>query len=119
VSRGPGEFALATWAELLDAGRMMHGAPALAGTARPARLRLSPATAARVGVVAGDDVSVTSRDASLTLPLETVADMPDGVVWVPTNSAAGGSLRERLAAAHGASVRVGKAAANSAQGGMQ
>jgi len=110
VSRGPGEYALSTWAQLLDGGRLQDGAKALAGTAPQAQLRLSAATAARVGVAAGDAVEINRRNGSLTLPAEIVPDMPDGVVWVPTNSVLGGSLRERLAAAHATSVRVVKAA---------
>jgi NADH-quinone oxidoreductase subunit G len=41
------------------------------------------------------------------LPLE-LADMPDSVVWVPTN-APGYPVRERLAAGSGAVVRVSRA----------
>ena len=33
---GPGQALLATWHQLLDAGRMQDGEPYLAGTARPA-----------------------------------------------------------------------------------
>src|SRR5438132_316042 len=44
---------LATWHQLLDSGRMQDGEPALAGTARPAVARMSPATAAEAGVADG------------------------------------------------------------------
>ena len=40
---------LATWHQLIDAGRMQDGEPYLAGTARPAVARVSPATAADGG----------------------------------------------------------------------
>jgi NADH-quinone oxidoreductase subunit G len=35
-----------------------------------------------------------------------VTDMPDGVVWLPTN-APGVPVRRELAAAHGSVVRIG------------
>ena len=47
---GPAEALLATWHNLLDAGRMQDGEPNLAGTARPAVARMSAATAAEAGV---------------------------------------------------------------------
>ena len=43
---GAGTFVLATWATLLDAGRMQDGEPFLAGTAPLAVARLSAASAA-------------------------------------------------------------------------
>ena len=104
---GPGEAVLATWTWLLDAGRMQDGEPHLAGTARKPCLRLSPATAAEVGAAEGELVTVGSERGSLVLPL-VLADMPDRVVWVPTN-APGHPVRERLAAGSGAIVGVSRA----------
>ena len=46
-SRRTGEAVLATWHELLDAGRGQDGDEHLAGTAKPARAIMSAATAAR------------------------------------------------------------------------
>ena len=61
---GAAEALLATWHNLLDAGRMQDGEPNLAGTARPAVAKMSAATAAEIGVTAGAKVSVsTSRGA--------------------------------------------------------
>ena len=51
-----GQAVLATWPELIDAGRMLDGELNLAGTAKPARALLCAATAAEVGVRAGDPV---------------------------------------------------------------
>ena len=104
---GAGEAVLATWTWLLDAGRMQDGEPHLAGTAKRPRLHLSAATAAAVGVEEGDLVTVSSERGSLVLPL-VLADMPDEVVWVPTN-APGYPVRERLAAGAGAIVGVSRA----------
>ena len=50
---GEGQALLATWAELIDAGRMQVGDEHLAGTAKPVLARLSAATAAGLGVAAG------------------------------------------------------------------
>ena len=45
-----------------------------------------------------------SNAGEITVPLR-IADMPDRVVWLPTNSA-GCAVRRQLGAGHGASVRV-------------
>src|SRR5512135_242596 len=99
-----GEALLAGWHWLLDAGRMQDGEPFLAGTAKRPRLHLSPATAAEIGARPGDPVTVSGGHGSVTLPLVLV-DLPDRVVWVPTN-AAGAPVRRAFAAGAGAVVRI-------------
>ena len=101
---GAGQALLATWHNLLDAGRLSDGEPHLAGTARPAVARMSAATAAEAGVSAGGLVSVSTRAGSVTVPAE-IAEMPDRVVWLPANSA-GCAVRGSLAAGHGAIVTI-------------
>ncbi|HEX5188056.1 MAG TPA: NADH-quinone oxidoreductase subunit G [Streptosporangiaceae bacterium] len=101
---GPAEALLATWHNLLDAGRMQDGEPNLAGTARPAVARMSAATAAEAGVSAGAKVSVATSRGAISVPVEITA-MPDRVVWLPTNSA-GCSVRRDLAAGHGSLVTL-------------
>jgi NADH-quinone oxidoreductase subunit G len=81
---GGGEAVLATWPLLLDTGRLQDGEPYLAGTAHRAVARLSAATVAAMG--GGDEVTVSTDRGSITVPL-VVTDIPDGVVWLPTNSA--------------------------------
>jgi NADH-quinone oxidoreductase subunit G len=73
---------LATWRQLLDNGRMQDGEPSLAGTARPVVARMSPATAAAVGIVDGDKVTVAGVRGRVTVPAE-VTPMADHVVWLP------------------------------------
>jgi NADH-quinone oxidoreductase subunit G len=99
-----GTALLATWHNLLDAGRMQDGEPNLAGTARAAVARLSAATAAEVGTADGEKVTVATGRGSITVPVE-ITDMPDRVVWLPTNSA-GSAIRRRLAAGHGSLVSL-------------
>jgi NADH-quinone oxidoreductase subunit G len=99
-----GTALLATWHNLLDAGRMQDGEPNLAGTARPAVARLSAATAAEVGTADGEKVTVATGRGSITVPVE-ITDMPDRVVWLPTNSA-GSAIRRQLAAGHGSLVSL-------------
>jgi NADH-quinone oxidoreductase subunit G len=101
---GPGQALLATWHNLLDAGRMQDGEPNLAGTARSAVARMSAATAAEAGTSAGGKVTVATGHGTITVPVE-IADMPDRVVWLPANSA-GSHVRTALAAGHGASVTL-------------
>ena len=102
-----GEAVLATWHQLLDAGRMADGEPFLAGTARPVCARMSRASAAEIGVADGDKVTVATDRGSITVPAEVTA-MPDRVVWLPTNSA-GCAVRRELGAAAGALVSVRRA----------
>jgi NADH-quinone oxidoreductase subunit G len=101
---GPGQAVLATWHQLLDAGRMQDGEPFLAGTARPVVARMSPATAAQAGTGDGGKVTVATGHGSLTVPVE-VARMPDGVVWLPAHSE-GCDVRRDLVAGHGSLVTL-------------
>ena len=113
---GAGEAVLATWTELLDAGRLQDGEPFLAGTARPAAARLSAATARFVGVADGEPVTVSSSRGSVSAPA-VVTVMPDGVVWLPTN-ARGLPLRSALGAGHGDVVRLTAGTSAAEQGGV-
>jgi NADH-quinone oxidoreductase subunit G len=103
-----GEAVLATWNELLDAGRMQDGEPYLAGTARQPAARMSAATAAEAGTGDGGKVTVATANGSVTVAVE-VTDMPDRVVWLPAN-AAGCAARRELAAGHGSRVTIATAA---------
>ncbi|MFB4298125.1 NADH-quinone oxidoreductase subunit G [Actinomadura sp. NTSP31] len=98
-----GEALVATWRLLLDRGRLQDGEPFLAGTAKAAVARLSPATAAEIGATGA--VTVSGPRGEATLPLEVTADLPDRVVWLPTNSA-GCALYRDLGAAAGGVVKI-------------
>jgi NADH-quinone oxidoreductase subunit G len=110
-----GEAVLATWPLLLDGGRLQDDEPHLAGTARQAVARLSATTATALGVADGDTVTVATGHGEVAAPA-AVTDMPDGVVWLPTNSG-GVRVRRDLAAAHGTRVRIGTASSAVQQGG--
>ena len=103
-SYGGTEVSLATWHNLLDAGRMGDGEPNLAATARMAVARMSAATAAQAAAADGAKVTVATSRGSITVPAQITA-MPDGVVWLPANSA-GCSVRRELGAGHGSLVQV-------------
>jgi NADH-quinone oxidoreductase subunit G len=49
-------------------------------------------------------VTVATGRGSITVPVE-ITDMPDRVVWLPTNSA-GSAIRRQLAAGHGSLVSL-------------
>jgi NADH-quinone oxidoreductase subunit G len=102
-----GEAVLATWHELLDAGRLQDGEPYLAGTAREVRALVSESTAAEIGIADGDKITVSSGLGAVTLPVR-LADLPDRVVWVPAN-ADGCSVTRDLRAGAGDVVRIGSA----------
>jgi NADH-quinone oxidoreductase subunit G len=99
-----GEAVLATWHQLIDLGSLLDGDEYLAGTARPAVVRLAKTTAERLGVADGDPVTVGTEVGSLTLPA-LVTEMPDGVVWLPTNSP-GATVRRTLGVTAGALVTI-------------
>ena len=75
---------------MLDDGSMQDGDKHLAATARPAVARV----ARRATTPSARRVTVTGDRGSVTLPVEVVADLPDGVVWLPANSAGRGVLAD-------------------------
>jgi NADH-quinone oxidoreductase subunit G len=101
---GAGQALLSTWHGLLDAGRMQDGDEFLAGTAKPLRARLSAGTAAQVGVADGDLVSVSTDTGALIAPV-AIDEMPDGVIWLPTN-ARDCAVRTTLGADFGSTVTL-------------
>jgi NADH-quinone oxidoreductase subunit G len=107
---GAGEAVLATWHHLLDAGSLQDGEPFLAGTARKPVVRLSAATAAEIGAAEGQEVAVSTDRGTITLPL-AITDMPERVVWLPTNSA-GSAVRRDLGVDGGAVVRIASVTAS-------
>jgi NADH-quinone oxidoreductase subunit G len=101
---GTGEALLATWPELIDAGRMQDGDDYLAGTAKPVRARLNRKTAKAVGVTDGESISI-STDRGALVATVAIDVLPDGVVWLPTN-ARGCAVRATLGAVAGSTVRL-------------
>ncbi|MGH8860968.1 MAG: molybdopterin dinucleotide binding domain-containing protein, partial [Jatrophihabitantaceae bacterium] len=95
---------LATWHELLDAGRAQDGDEHLAGTAKPARAILSAATAAEHGCSAGDDITLSTDAGSITVPV-VIGELADRVIWVPTN-ARDCAVRTSLRAVNGSIVTL-------------
>jgi NADH-quinone oxidoreductase subunit G len=82
-------LALSTWKQLIDHGSMQDGDDNLRATARPAVARVSQS----VYDACGELVTITGDRGEWTLPAE-VADLPDGVVWVPSNSTGNGVLAD-------------------------
>jgi NADH-quinone oxidoreductase subunit G len=99
-----GRAVLASWHWLLDNGRLQDGEPHLAGTAKRPRLHLSVGTAQEIGARHGEPVTVSTARGSITLSL-IVADIPDRVVWLPTNSP-GSAVRATLGVDAGAVVSI-------------
>ncbi len=102
-----GQALLATWAQLLDLGSLTDGDEVLAGTARPPVVRLSKARAAELGVADGDPVTVGTDRGAVTLPA-LITELPDQVVWLPTNSP-GSTVRRTLGTASVVTVSGGTA----------
>jgi NADH-quinone oxidoreductase subunit G len=101
---GYGQAVLATWRQLVDDSTLAVDEPALAGTARPAYLRVNAATAERLGLIEGAPGTVRTERGEVTLPV-ALTDLPDGVVWLPTRSGES-QVRARLGAGHGDLVGV-------------
>jgi NADH-quinone oxidoreductase subunit G len=102
---GEGEALLATWHQLLDMGTLTEGDGYLLGTARPAVVRISKQQAAALNVADGAPVTVGSHRGLVTLPALITDDLPDGVVWLPTNSP-GSTVHRTLGVTAGAIVSV-------------
>ncbi|BCB81050.1 NADH-quinone oxidoreductase subunit G [Phytohabitans flavus] len=103
---GAGEAVLATWHHLIDLGSLTDGDEYLGGTSRPPVVRLAKGAAEALGVVDGDPVTVGTDRGAITLAA-AITDMPDGVVWLPTNSP-GSTVRRALGVTSGAVVRLSK-----------
>jgi len=99
-----GTIRLATWHELLDAGRGQDGDVHLADTAKLVRAVLSAATASSVGVAEGERVAVATDRGVIVAPVE-IGEIADNTVWLPTN-ARGCSVRATLGATTGTPVRL-------------
>jgi NADH-quinone oxidoreductase subunit G len=99
-----GHAVLASWHHLIDLGALQDGDEQLAGTARTPVVRLSKGAATGLGVGDGDAVTVRTEQGSVTLPA-VVTEMPDSVVWLPTNSP-GSTVRRTLGVTEGAVVQV-------------
>jgi NADH-quinone oxidoreductase subunit G len=104
---GPGQALLATWRQLLDNGSLQDGEPNLAGTARPPVAMLSPRTAQRLGLAPAQRVEVRSGQGAITLESEVI-EMPDDVVWLPTDSGPS-KVNRALGVGHGALVEIAPA----------
>ncbi|TGN62670.1 NADH-quinone oxidoreductase subunit G [Nocardioides eburneiflavus] len=97
--KGEVALALATWKQLIDLGSMQDGEVHLRATARTPVARVSRATyESALGMLeartAGEQlVTITGDRGSVTLPV-VVADLPDGVVWVPARSFGRGVLAD-------------------------
>ena len=103
-----GQAVLATWHQLLDDGRLQDGEKHLAATARRPVARLSAATAQEIGVGEGETVAVSTDAGTILLPLQ-ITDLPDRVVWLPTNSP-GSHVRGTLSADTGSIVGLASTA---------
>jgi NADH-quinone oxidoreductase subunit G len=108
-----GEAVLSTWHHLIDLGSMLDGDEVLAGTARDPVVCLAKSTAdllagandGAVGSVSdGDLVSVATDRGAVELPVQ-LTEMPEGVVWLPTNSP-GSMVRRTLGVNEGALVHI-------------
>lgn len=99
-----GHVILSTWRQQIDDGRGQDGMATYKATARPAVIRASQSTLTAAGIRPGDMGQLATDAGRVALPTLAV-DMPDGVVWAPTNSA-GWPLRRLLKADHGDVVRL-------------
>jgi NADH-quinone oxidoreductase subunit G len=85
------KLTLATWKQMVDNGSLQDGDNYLKATGRRAVARVTQDTYEMLKKV--DKVTLTGDRGSVTLPLE-VADLPEGVVWVPANSFGNGVLAD-------------------------
>jgi len=112
---GTGEAILATWKLLIDDARMLDGDEALRATARDPIALASATTLTGLGVTPGEPVTISNGDRWVKF-LATVGDLPEGVVWAPSNSA-GVSLLRDLGAGAGSVVRLEGDVLSASKGG--
>ncbi|MGI8813921.1 MAG: NADH-quinone oxidoreductase subunit G [Pseudonocardia sp.] len=99
-----GQAVLASWRQLVDDSTLAMDEPHLAGTGRAPQVLCNAATAAALGLTEGAAASVSTDRGAITWPVR-LADLPDGVVWLPGNSG-GSPVRATLGAGHCALVTV-------------
>ena len=95
---------LASWHQAIDDSRCLDGAETLRLAAPAPLARISPATAAALGVRDGEPVMIGTDSGEVVLPAAVTASMVDDVVWAPTNS--GVELFRTLHARPGDRVRL-------------
>jgi NADH-quinone oxidoreductase subunit G len=104
---------LSTWRMLIDDSRAVSGEPYLQATGRPPVAVVSEAALVRLGLAAGDAVTVSTQYGSVTLP-SVIADLADDVVWLPSRGRPGDglgfNLQRDLRARSGSIVRVERGA---------
>jgi NADH-quinone oxidoreductase subunit G len=83
-----GSVRVATWKMLIDDGRMLDGEENLRATGRTPVALVSHDTLATLRLTPGEPVTLTGVGGSVDHPV-AVADLPDGIVWVPTTTARG------------------------------
>jgi len=76
---------LVTARRLYDRGTLVSHAPSLAGLASPGVLSANPIDLARLGVMAGDRVKVTSAKGSITTAVAPDASVPTGTAVMAWN----------------------------------
>jgi NADH-quinone oxidoreductase subunit G len=97
-----GAVRLATWKLMIDDGRMLDGDESFKATARRSIALVSQTT--YDGAQLDGRVTISTDTGSVELPV-AVADLPDGVVWAPSNSS-GVNLARDLGAGAGSVVRL-------------
>ncbi len=92
---GRGEAVLATWHHLIDLGSLLDGDQELTGTARPAGRAAVQGDARPRSAWPRATRSPSVPSAARSPCRSAITDMPDGVVWLPTNSP-GSTVRRTL-----------------------
>ena len=95
---------VATWRHLLDRGTLQQGDDDLAATARTAVARMSSNTAAAAGIDPDGFVAISTEQGTLELPV-VITEIPDSVVWLPSNSPQS-TIRRSLGVDHGGIVTL-------------
>ncbi|PIF03607.1 MAG: hypothetical protein CSA63_01605 [Propionibacterium sp.] len=74
---------VACWAQLLDKDRVTVGADDLLKTSRKHVARISPKSAAKLGLADAQTVTIAAELGSVELPLELTPEMAPDTVWLP------------------------------------
>lgn len=98
------QMLLSTFNQLIDDGALQAGEPHLAGTRRETVAKINIATADKLQIKNGENITVSTATGAITLPVE-ICQVADSVIWLPTNSAPS-TVRQILNAHDGSVVMV-------------
>lgn len=80
------DLILDTWKELMGDSSALDGTAYKGNDKRRGKMRVSAQTAQTYGLTDGGSATISTPQGAVTLPVQVIDSMVDGVVWAPTNT---------------------------------